>query len=183
MPVAGLPISINPNILPGVVRQNGYVVRDLDATIAAWLSLGIGPWYVLRERPQVGLYRGQECEVTVSVAFANSGDLQLELIAQHGDEPSIYTEFLESGREGYHQLAFWAPDFDATMSAVTAAGLPVVWSGGGDGGTRFAYVEPPAGPATIIEIMELNPATEGMAGLVRAAAENWDGSDPVRSIG
>ncbi|OAA27146.1 Glyoxalase/Bleomycin resistance protein/Dioxygenase superfamily protein [Frankia sp. EI5c] len=180
----GLPSAVDPNILPGVVRQNGYVVRDIDTAIAAWLSLGVGPWYVLRERRQAGLYRGQDCEVTVSVAFANSGDLQLELIQQHGDTPSIYTEFLDSGQEGYHQLAFWAPDFDATMSSVAAAGWPVVWSGGGeDGGTRYAYFEPPAGPATIIEIMELNPATEGMAKLVREAAAGWDGTDPVRAIG
>lgn len=178
-----LPASIDPNILPGVVRQNGYIVRDIDATIAAWLSLGIGPWYVLRERPQTGLYRGKEVEVTVSVAFANSGDLQLELIQQHGDTPSIYTEFLDAGHEGYHQLAFWASDFEATMRSVEAAGWPVLWSGGGNGGTSFAYFEPPAGPAAIIEIMELTPATEGMAKLVRDAAANWDGSDPVRSIG
>ncbi|WP_018634786.1 VOC family protein [Parafrankia elaeagni] len=179
----GLPASVNPAVLPGVVRQNGYVVRDIDQAIASWLSLGIGPWYVLRERPQAGVYRGQPCEVTVSVAFANSGDLQLELIQQHGDEPSIYSEFLASGREGYHQLAFWASDFGATMDSVAAAGWPVVWSGGGDGATRYAYFEPPAGPATIIEIMELNPATEGMAKLVRDASASWDGSDPVRAIG
>lgn len=179
----GASVSVEPGILPGVVRQNGYVVRDLDAAISSWLSLGIGPWYVIRERPQTGVYRGEDCTVTVSIAFANSGDLQLELIQQHGDEPSIYTEFLDAGHEGYHQLAFWAPDFDATLRSVEAAGLPVVWSGGGDGATRYAYVEPPAGPATIIEIMELNPATEGMARLVREAAAGWDGSDPVRSIG
>jgi hypothetical protein len=59
----------------------------------------------------------------------------------------------------------------------------VVWSGGEDVGTRFAYVEPPASPATVVEIMELNEITSGMAQFVRDAAAGWDGTDPVRVLG
>ncbi|WP_018501204.1 VOC family protein [Parafrankia discariae] len=184
MPTSTPPTTVNPDVLPGVARQIGYIVRDIDEAIASWLSLGVGPWYVLRQHPQAGLFRGEECEVTMSVAFSNTGDLQVELIQQHGDAPSIYTEFLDSGKEGFHQLAWWAPDFEATIAAIEAAGWPIVWTGGGeDGATRYAYFEPPAGPATIIEIMELTPATEGMAKFVRAAAEGWDGTDPVRALG
>ena len=35
----------------------------------------------------------------------------------------------------------------------------------------------------IIEIMELNDVTTGMATFVRDAAANWDGSDPIRVLG
>ena len=168
--------------LPGVVRQTGYVVRDLDASMAAWLAMGVGPWFVLRGQPQRALYRGQKCEVSTSVAFANSGDLQIELIQQEDDTPSIYTEFLDAKGEGFHQLAWWARDFDAAVQSAKAAGWPVVWSGGDDGAVRYAYLEPPAGPATIVEIMELNDLTLGMGRLVRDAAAGWDGVDPVRSL-
>jgi len=169
--------------LPGELRQIGYVVRDLDAAIAGWLALGVGPFFVIRGIEQTADYRGNPCTVTLSVAFANSGDLQIELIHQDDEVPSIYTEFLDAGRAGMHQLAWWASDFDATMATVGAEGWPVVWSGGGDGGVRYAYVEPPVpGPATIVEIMELTDLTRGMATLVRDAAANWDGSDPVRSL-
>ena len=58
----------------------------------------------------------------------------------------------------------------------------MVWSGGESNGVRYAYVEPPGGPAAIIEIMELNEATTGLAEFVRAAADGWDGNDPVRSL-
>jgi catechol 2,3-dioxygenase-like lactoylglutathione lyase family enzyme len=170
--------------LPGDFRQIGYIVRDLDQSIAAWLALGVGPFYVIRGLQQHADYRGEPCTVNFSVAFSNNGELQIELIQQEDDTPSIYTEFLESGREGMHQLAWWAPDFDATIAAARAAGWPVVWSGGADGGARYAYIEPPdAGPATIVEIMELNDMTTGMATLVRDAAASWDGSDPIRSLG
>ncbi|WP_082950908.1 VOC family protein [Mycobacterium sp. 1164985.4] len=111
---------------------------------------------------------------------------QLELIQQQSEAPSVFTEFLDIHGEGFHQFAYWATDFDATMRAVAEAGWPVVWSGGEDVGTRFAYVEPPAGRAQvaqIIEIMELTDITSGMASFVRDAAANWDGSDPIRALG
>ena len=147
------------------------------------MELGVGPWFVIRGIPQRVLYRGEPCEITLSLALANSGDMQLEVIQQQDDAPSIFTEFLSSGHEGSHQLAYWTEDFAATMRAVEAAGWPVAWSGGEDIGTRFAYVEPPNSPAAVIEIMELTEATTGMATFVRDAAAGWDGSEPIRSLG
>ena len=69
------------------------------------------------------------------------------------------------------------------MAAVRAAGWPVVCEGGGDFGVRFAYVEPPNSPATVIEIMEDNEITSGMGKFVRDAAVDWDGKDPIRVLG
>jgi catechol 2,3-dioxygenase-like lactoylglutathione lyase family enzyme len=171
------------SVLPGPIRQIGYVVTDLDQALASWVELGVGPWFVIRGMPQRVLYRGEPCEITLSLAMANSGDLQVELIHQEDDTPSIFTEFLAGGRDGFHQLAYWAEDFDATMQAVAAAGWPVVWCGGEDVGTRFAYVEPPNRPATIIEIMELTETTAGMGNFIRDTAANWDGTDPIRELG
>jgi hypothetical protein len=69
------------------------------------VAAGVGPWYVIRRLRQHALYRGEPCTVTTSIALAYSGDLQLEVIHQDDDTPSIYTEFLASGREGFHLLA------------------------------------------------------------------------------
>ena len=171
------------SVLPGHIRQIGYVVTDLDQALASWIELGVGPWYVIRNVPQRVLYRGEPCEIMLSLALANSGELQVELIHQQDDTPSIFTEFLASRGEGFHQLAYWAEDFDATMQAINVAGWPVVWSGGEDLGTRFAYVEPPHSPATIIEIMELTDTTVGMGKFIRDAADGWDGIDPIRELG
>lgn len=170
-------------MLPGNIRQIGHVVPDLDAALADWVRLGVGPWFVIRGLAQRVTYRGAPCEVTLSVAPANSGDLQIELIAPHGNTASIFTEFLDTHGPGggFHQLAYWTEDFEATMAEIADA-WPVVWSGGEDGGVRFAYVEPPVG-ATIVEIMELTEASAGMASLVRQAAADWDGTDPIRELG
>lgn len=169
-------------VLEGPIRQIGYVVRDLDAAMRSWCALGVGPWFTIRSLEQKDCrYRGERCETTISIAFANSGPMQIELIQQHGDTPSIYREFLEAGREGFHQLAWWVADFDAMMQKATAAGWPIVWSGGSD--TRFAYFELDPRISTVVEVSELNDGTRGLADLVASAAEQWDGiTDPVRSL-
>lgn len=170
------------SILPGPIRQIGYVVTNLDAAIASWLVLGVGPWFVIRDIPQRVSYRGEPCEISVSLALSNSGELQVELIQQEDDTPSVFTEFLESNGPGFHQFAFWAEDFDAALKAADGVGWPVVWSGGEDSGVRFAYVEVPNGPATVVEISELTDAMSAVAALIRDAAARWDGTDPVRSL-
>src|SRR3954454_8947753 len=90
----------------GPIRQIGFVVGDLDAALASWVALGVGPWYVIRGQHLHALYRGEPCEVTLSIAFANSGDMQMEVIAQEGGDPSIYTEFLASARSDFNQFAY-----------------------------------------------------------------------------
>lgn len=171
------------SVLPGPIRQIGYVVPDLDQALASWVELGVGPWLVIRGLPMSARYRGEPCETTLSLAMSNSGEMQIELIYQHDDTPSIFTEFLADHGPGYHQLAYWTEDFDATMKAVAVAGWPVVWSGGEDLGVRFAYVEPPNSPARVVEISELTEGQAAAAKFIRDTAANWDGSDPIREMG
>ena len=170
-------------VLDGPIRQIGYIVHDLDAALESWRALGIGPWFTIRELAQKDCrYRGERCEPTVSIAFANSGPMQIELIQQHDDVPSIYREFLDAGREGFHQLAWWVADFDAVIQKANDARWPVVFSGDG-GNVRFAYFEPDPRISTIVEVMELNDASRGLADLVAGAAAQWNGvTDPIRSL-
>jgi catechol 2,3-dioxygenase-like lactoylglutathione lyase family enzyme len=170
-------------VLPGPVRQIGYVVTDLDRSINGWLELGVGPWFVIRDMPMQALYRGRPCQTTLSLAWSNSGEMQVELIHQRDDAPSVFTEFLAAHGPGFHQLAYWTTDFAATMREVEKAGWPVVWSGGESYGVRFAYVEPPDAPAAVIEISELTDATAANAMFMHDAAAEWDGSDPIRVLG
>ena len=121
--------------------------------------------------------------MTLTVAFANSGEMQIELIQQRTTPRASTPSSSPLDGHGFHQLAYWTTDFEATMREVEKAGWPVVWSGGDGDGVRFAYVEPPGGPAAVIEISELTDATSAMATFVRDAAVEWDGSDPIRVLG
>jgi catechol 2,3-dioxygenase-like lactoylglutathione lyase family enzyme len=166
------------------VRQNAYLVNDLHQGIDRWLRLGIGPWIVLRSFAQVDSeYRGRATAPIVSIAFANSGELQIELIHQEDESPSIYKEFTDGGRSGFHHIAFWSEDFDATMAAAANAGWPVVHHGTGGGIAKFAYLDAGGFTSTVIEVMEYNETTKWMTTMVREAAKDWDGRDPVRNLG
>jgi len=177
-------MKIDRSVFPGPIRQNAYVVHDLEESMRQWLSIGIGPWTVLPSFAQSdSRFRGQVTAPVVSIAFANSGDLQIELIHQEDESPSIYKEFTDGGRTGFHHIAFWSEDFDATMARAEGAGWPVVHSGSGGGMAKFAYLDPGGFTSTAVEIMELNGVTRWMTELVRDAARDWDGTDPVRSLG
>ena len=170
-------------VLPGPIRQNGHVVRDLDRSIESWLELGVGPWLVLRHLEQLGsTFRGQSIAPVVSMAFANSGDLQVELIAPEDDSPSVYREFLDAGREGLHHHAWWAEDFRAVADAATGAGWIPVQGGNVGGMAEFIYFDPFGGSSLLVEVMELTDATRWLIRTVEEAARDWDGSDPVRPL-
>lgn len=178
-----MPPSPSPSPFPGPVRQFGYVVDDFDRALDGWVAAGVGPWFVMRGLPPAGRYRGEPCEVTLSLGMTNIGDMQIEVIQQEDSAPSIYSEFLASGRHGFHQLAWWVEDFDAALDAAAAHDWPVVWSGGGDVGVQFAYVEPHAGAAAIYEITEKTDAITGLDRMIRDAVTDWDGRDPIRTLG
>jgi Glyoxalase/Bleomycin resistance protein/Dioxygenase superfamily len=92
----------------GAIRQIGYIVPDIDASMNEWVKHGVGPWFYL---PKVSTdyfrYRGQDSPVEMSIALANSGDVQIELIQQRNDAPSGYRDFLNAGRQGAQHLAYW----------------------------------------------------------------------------
>jgi len=172
-------------VLPGRVRQNGYVVRDLDAALHHWTAtLGIGTWFTLRNlKLEPGEYRGTPASTEISLALAGSGDLQIELIEAPGSSPSCYREFLDSGHEGLHHLAWWTEDFDSTLQRADAAAWGVIQSGDLMG-TRFCHFDTETHPGTIAEVLEITDASRWMATHVQEAAEGWDGAtDPVRALG
>src|SRR5919108_4546265 len=92
----------------GGVIQNGYVVRNIEAAMRHWIDvLGVGPWFYIDHLPVADFqYKGQPSAVDVSLALANSGPLQIELIQQRNDAPSLYLDFLQAGHEGLQHLGY-----------------------------------------------------------------------------
>src|SRR5918997_314367 len=74
----------------GEIRQAGYVVDDIEAAMDYWSRvLGIGPFFYKERVPiENYTYRGKSYEPHNSVALANSGPLQIELIQTRNDAPS-----------------------------------------------------------------------------------------------
>jgi Glyoxalase/Bleomycin resistance protein/Dioxygenase superfamily len=162
----------------GEVRQISYVVADVDAAISSWLALGVGPWFVIRSlRVEGSRYRGVDADPLLALAFANSGELQIELIEPLDDTPSVYRECIDSGLAGFHHVAFWTRDFEGVEQLAEQAGWPTIQSGP----VRFSYHTVPGPPELVIEVMEVNDKLEAITAAIREAAVSWDRStDPVR---
>lgn len=169
----------------GPIRQNGYVVRDIEAALEHWTRvLGVGPFFYFERVPiQDFRYRGAPSDVDVSIALANSGDLQIELIQQRNDAPSLYRDFLAAGHEGLQHVACWYERLDDVLERGAAQGMRVGQQGSIGEQGRFAYLETEAHPGTVIEISEVGGAKGRFFEHIRACAKDWDGEDPVRRIG
>jgi len=169
----------------GPIRQNGYVVRDLESAMRHWTEvLHVGPFFHLPhvEADEV-VYRGEPTPVDISIALAFSGDLQIELIQQHNDAPSVYKDFLDAGHEGLQHVSAWTPDYDSALVRFEAAGQRVLQYGTLPGGLRFAYFDTELHPGTVFEISNLTAeAFKPMLDAMQDAARTWDGTDPIRGV-
>jgi catechol 2,3-dioxygenase-like lactoylglutathione lyase family enzyme len=169
----------------GDVRQNGYVVRDIEAALRHWTeTLGIGPFFYFERVPIEDFhYRGEPSPLDVSIALANSGSLQIELIQQRNDAPSMYRDFLGAGREGLQHIAFWTEAFDSELERFKAAGYPVGQSGRIGASGRFVYFETETHPGSVIELSEISGSKGRFFRHIAEAAADWDGRDPIRPMG
>ena len=163
----------------GAIRQNGYVVPDLDAAIGHWAAvLGIGPWQVIDPLPVTDArYRGRPTSAAAAIALSYSGDLQIELIQPLNDAPSPYTDFLSvCPRGGLQHVSSWpaAADFDTARAAFTAAGGALLFEGT-VGATRFVYLDTIGSLGTCFEMADLSAGTVRLFDNIRQATLDWDG--------
>jgi hypothetical protein len=117
----------------GPVVQVGIVVRDVEATVAAWTSrFAIGPARVIDWPPaetdlaETATYHGQPGAFRMRLAFLQAGPLQLEFI-QPLEGDNIYSDFLAEHGEGLHHLLFQVKDPDGVARQLE---VPVLQSGG-----------------------------------------------------
>ena len=168
----------------GEVMQLAYVPADFDAALAHWLKVGAGPFFALDHVQLEDVrYRGQPAKVDFSMLLGYWGDLQIELIRQHDDAPSIYAAWRQAGREGLHHVCILVDDMAAARAAVAAAGGQVEQEAKVPGGGEVIYVDTGGGPGTMVEILKPAPGGRDFFAFMREAARTWDGSDPVRKLG
>ncbi|MES2824892.1 MAG: VOC family protein [Pseudomonadota bacterium] len=94
----------------GEIRQLAFVVKNIDEAMKYWAEvLGVGPFFIKRKIEFSNyIYRGQSTKSPqISIALANSGFIQIELIEQHDNTPSIYKEYLEHSTGGLQHISSW----------------------------------------------------------------------------
>jgi hypothetical protein len=166
------------------IIQNGYVVKDLEAALDHWTrKCGIGPFFLLEHINFARLmFRGQPTKIDMTAAIAYWGEVQVELICQHDDAPSIYTEFSRSKGEGLQHVGVMTDSVERHLAELAKVGIkPTQW-GHTEAGVQFAYVDTDFHPGGMIEIVESGPMITTFFNMAREAARNWDGRDPIRRL-
>ncbi len=160
--------------------QIGHVVDDVVAAAADWArTFGVGPFHVLPVVEQHADYSGETRTVRVQVAVAQAGPVQIELIQQHCDTPSIYSEWSRNGTSAFHQIATVTNQYDAKTAHFTSLGYPIAAESTG-GGFRVAYIDTAERFGFYTEVVEAPPAFLDQVRAISDTCADWDGSDPVR---
>jgi hypothetical protein len=108
---------------------------------------------------------------------------RLELVQQTSHGPSVYRDNPPVSRGGIHHLGRLTHDFDGELDRYRSAGAEVVTLGVSSG-VQFAHVDTRASISCMTELIDSH--AEGMPNrleryrLIAAAADGWDGTDPIR---
>ena len=170
----------------GPVRQTAYIVADIESAIEDWArQMHLGPFALCREiQPLAGSrYRGEPAgEVTMNVAFAYIEDLQLELIEQVNDTPSMYREAIEKRGYGHHHYGFCVEAFDPAYDRAVAEDFEAVVDAGAKGFARMSYVESKSIPGLVCEVIEWNDFTRPYFDGIRSFLDAADDAKLVHEL-
>jgi hypothetical protein len=166
----------------GPIRQVGYVVADLTASVRQWQrSLGLGRWCCFRNVALAAQYRGRATTVKMNVALGYQDELEIELIEPTSFVDSPYIDAAGRPEVGPNHLAWFSQDLDADVARAHARGLEAVFLAH-NAVTRVAYLEPPGEPGVRFELIEYTAdGLESWRERVRAARA-WDGSLSVIEV-
>jgi hypothetical protein len=162
--------------------QLGFVVDDLLGTAAHWASVfRVGPFHVLPPIEQPCTYRGAATGVNVQVGVAQAGPVQIELMQQHCDRPSVYRDLVATGHSRFHQLSTVTPDYDRTKAHYEQLGYELVCEMVARG-QHIAFFDTVDEFGFFTEVTEEVPGfLESLDKIAQTCAE-WDGTDPVRIL-
>lgn len=164
--------------------QIAYFVTDIRAAARRMHAIfGAGPFFII-DRIQLarGTHRGRDCPFVHSSAYGQWGAVMMELVQQDSDGDSPFRDMFRPGEEGLHHIATFVPDVRHAIDEYAAQGMPLAAIAETLTGTEFAFIDATDTLGHMIEIYVPTPGLLGFYDFVRAAAQNWDGRDPVRAL-
>lgn len=163
--------------------QQAWVVPDLISACQGWYELlGVGPFHVLPKQQHLTRHRGRETSFTSQLAVTQAGPVQIELIQQFDDQPSIYRDVYGQGEGGAHHICTLCYAYEDTLKHYEEKGLEVVMTTDtGSGRVSFIDARPVIG--LFIEVVEASPVFVSSLKAISDTCAAWDGeTDPVRLL-
>jgi len=166
----------------GDIMQMAYVPGDFEGALKFWTET-IGPFFAIEHVKLDRMrYLGKPAEVDFSMMLGYWGDMQIELIRQHNDSPSIFKTWLDEGREGLHHVCVLVDDMVNAREISNAPHVSVAQEAWVPGGGEVIYLKTVGGPVAFIEVLKPAPGTREFFKMMREAHRAWDGSQPVRRL-
>ena len=169
------------------VQQLAYFVPDIEAAARAHNGqFGSGPYFTWYHVPlEQSLHRGALHRFDHSSAYGQWGDVMIEFVQQHNAGPSACHDMFPhgSGRYGLHHTAMIVDDLHAAIADFEADGMSLAQHSVTATGTDFVFMDATASLGHMLELYEASEGLHGFYAMVRDAAQNWDGSEPIRSLG
>ncbi|ENO87291.1 VOC family protein [Thauera linaloolentis] len=169
----------------GTIMQLAFVPADVPGALRYWTeTMGVGPFFKLSNIVvDAARYKGGPADIDFSVYIAYWGELQIEIIEQHNDAPSIYSTWRGEGREGLHHVCIVVEDMARARAVCAEAGAAVMQEIWLPGGGEAIYVDAGGGSGGLIEMICFPPDNYAFFDVMREAARGWDGSEPIRAVG
>jgi catechol 2,3-dioxygenase-like lactoylglutathione lyase family enzyme len=167
------------------IHHIGYIVDDIPAAVGRWVStFGAGPFFWLAKQFSFpgARYYGEPCVLDHSVVVGKWGNIFVELIEVHGVSPAgLRDAYLGSATDSnrINHICYVVEDPDAEVARLEAIGAPRFWRASLDP-LEVSYCDGRASLGHAIEIQKLQPQFVAFFATVAAAAEDWDGSNPLR---
>lgn len=167
----------------GPIRQVAYITNDIEKAMKEWVNIGVGPWFYVEKVPVENYqYKGKPYDLHMSVALSNSGDIQVEIIQQRNDAPSLYLDYPQTTGGGIHHISHWldTEGFEKKYKELLDLGFIVGHEGTIGPNGRFAYFINNKLPGAILEISEMSGFKGEYFKAIADICAKWDGSDPIR---
>ncbi|HHM8126990.1 TPA: VOC family protein [Pseudomonas aeruginosa] len=164
----------------GPMMQIAYVVEDIDLAVKHWAEkLGVAPFFVTRHAKYETLtYQAEPTGCDITLAFAYSGDLQIELVQQHNDAPSVFREFVQRNGYGMHHVGVLTEDLQADVRSLAGKGVTPVQHCISELGVEAIYLDSDFHPGGMLELIQATSVLKEAFSFMKDAADTWDGSSP-----
>lgn len=159
--------------------QLAYHVKDVDEALERYNRMfGLGPFVMRRHVSLDGAtYRGKPSNLDISAAHAQMGAIQIELIQQHGDEPSMLRDMYASDEEGIHHAAIFPHNFEAMIAHFAQKGLEESTRLVTAEGRGAAFIDAREMLGHMLEVYIVNQSLLDFYSLVAKLASDWDGEN------
>ncbi len=160
--------------------QLAYVARSLtEKCTQLHQAFDIGPWLVARDIELVNhkLWGRPADNFTIDAAFAQSGELNIEVIELKSTGPNAMTVMFQGQQEGLQHIACFCPDVAAERDRLARLGYPPVSEFQFGGGIDICFSDTRGLLGHMMELYQDDPALRELYARVRRLREGWNGRD------